>query len=83
MKNADSLALFASASELLLRGTTVDKDTGKLTTTAATKRSIDDDLSVGNATAAVDIDALLARAAMTIGLEGREWKVEDRLGRRV
>jgi hypothetical protein len=37
---------------------------------------------IGNASEAIDIDQLLARAEMMIGREGREWKHEDRVGRR-
>jgi hypothetical protein len=80
----DTLALFGSASDLLLRGVFVESDTGKLTKTAPAKRGLDSDFNVEpfNATAAVDIDALLARAAVTMGKEGRRWTLPDRLGRR-
>jgi hypothetical protein len=80
----DTLALFGSASDLLLRGVFVEPDTGKLTKTAPAKRGLDSDFDMDpiNATAAVDIDALLARAAVTMGREGRRWTLPDRLGRR-
>jgi hypothetical protein len=68
---------------LLLRGLFVESNTGRLTRTAPGKRDLDGDFDMDpfNATAAVDIDALLARAAVTVGKEGRRWTWSDRLGR--
>jgi hypothetical protein len=59
-------------------------ENGRLTSTPVVKRASDNDfgLGAGNASEAIDIDELLARAAIMIGKEGREWKHEDRVGRR-
>jgi hypothetical protein len=79
----DTLALFASASRLLLSGVFVHPERGTLTT-RATKRDLDGqfDMDMGNDTAAIDIDELLAMASLDMGKEGRMWSHEDRVGRR-
>jgi hypothetical protein len=79
----DSIALFGSASEMFLRAEAMYvNDDGTLSSRQPTKRGLEDGfgLNVANITEGVDVNVLLAKVA--IGKEGREWTVEDRIGRR-
>jgi hypothetical protein len=80
---ADTFAIFASASKLLLSGVFVDPDKGTLSRIPR-KRDLDGqfDMENGNDTAAIDVDELLAMASLDMGKEGRMWSFEDRVGRR-